>query len=248
MGALPAEVPPYTGNQWLTLQFSRSLKPSSTPFVARRGACRCGAQAAAAIGLAIALAAAGALVVGLQALAIYTIIEFDSRPHRPSSSSGRRVWSGLAPLPRRDEPASRAAEDAPAARRRELERPPRRCEAILVRGPTRSDHEPFDVLGHRTAVGDEQHGASQPSIPGGVEVRVGRDVEGDRRIGGDSLGEEAERLEVPVAALRLDEPPSRPLRRAILREQGEPAGRGTKYATATASVTVARASTSMPAV
>ena len=74
---LGALVPPYPGNRWLTLQFSRSSKLFPRPILwllvglvgivwrkPRRG------------GLALAIAGAGVLVVGFQALAVYSIIEF----------------------------------------------------------------------------------------------------------------------------------------------------------------------------
>jgi hypothetical protein len=75
--ALMAEVPPYDGNEWLTLQFSRSSKLFPPPIlwllaglvgvVVRRPKRR---------GLALLLAGAALLVVVVQALAIYTIVEF----------------------------------------------------------------------------------------------------------------------------------------------------------------------------
>ena len=75
--ALLAEVPPYTGNEWLTLQFSRSSKLFPPPLLwLVAGLAGVVLRRPQRSGLAIALAAAAALVVGLQALAIYTIIEF----------------------------------------------------------------------------------------------------------------------------------------------------------------------------
>jgi hypothetical protein len=75
--ALQALVPPYDGNDWLTLQFSRSSKLFPPPalwlvvgllgLVLRRPK---------QSGLALALAGAAVLVVAFQALAIYTIVEF----------------------------------------------------------------------------------------------------------------------------------------------------------------------------
>jgi CHASE2 domain-containing sensor protein len=72
-----AEVPPYDGNEWLTLQFSRSSKLFPPPIlwllaglvgvVVRRPKRR---------GLALLLAGAALLVLVVQALAIYTIVEF----------------------------------------------------------------------------------------------------------------------------------------------------------------------------
>ena len=121
------------------------------------------------LGLALALAAAAALVVVLQALAIYTIIEF-AVPVAPAfvvlgaaGLVGTRAPAGHAA----SAPRSSYAEDAPAARGRELERPPARREATLVRRPRRADHEPLGVLGHMSAGGDEQNGASQPASQAG---------------------------------------------------------------------------------
>ena len=72
-----AEVPPYAGNEWLTLQFSRSSK-LFPPLVLWLGAGLAGlvVRRPQRSGLALALAGAAALVIVLQALAIYTIIEF----------------------------------------------------------------------------------------------------------------------------------------------------------------------------
>jgi hypothetical protein len=76
-GVLLAEVPPYAGNEWLTLQFSRSSKlfpPLVVWLVA--GLAGLVVRRPQRSGLALALVGAAALVVVLQALAIYTIIEF----------------------------------------------------------------------------------------------------------------------------------------------------------------------------
>jgi hypothetical protein len=75
--ALLAEVPPYAGNEWLTLQFSRSSKLFPPPILwLVAGLVGVLVRRPQRSGLAIALAGAAMLVVGLQALAIYTIIEF----------------------------------------------------------------------------------------------------------------------------------------------------------------------------
>jgi hypothetical protein len=76
-GALLADVPPYGGNEWLTLQFSRSSKLFPPPILwLVAGLVGLAARRPNRLGLALALAGAAVLVVGFQALAIYTIIEF----------------------------------------------------------------------------------------------------------------------------------------------------------------------------
>jgi hypothetical protein len=75
--ALLTEVPPYAGNEWLTLQFSRSSKLFPPPLLwLLAGLVGLVVRRPQRSGLALALAGAATLVVGLQALAIYTIIEF----------------------------------------------------------------------------------------------------------------------------------------------------------------------------
>ena len=76
-GALLDDVPPYGGNEWLTLQFSRSSKLFPPPILwLIAGLVGVVVRRPKQLGLAVALAGAAALVVGSQALAIYTIIEF----------------------------------------------------------------------------------------------------------------------------------------------------------------------------
>ena len=76
-GALMAEVPPYDGNEWLTLQFSRSSKLFPPPILwLVAGLVGLIVRRPKHLGLALALAGAAVLVVGFQALAIYTIVEF----------------------------------------------------------------------------------------------------------------------------------------------------------------------------
>ena len=76
-GALLANVPPYGGNEWLTLQFSRSSKLFPPPILwLVAGLVGLVVRRPKRLGLALALAGAAVLVVGFQALAIYTIIEF----------------------------------------------------------------------------------------------------------------------------------------------------------------------------
>ena len=76
-GALLDDVPPYGGNEWLTLQFSRSSKLFPPPILwLVAGLVGVVVRRPKQLGLAVALAGAAALVVGSQALAIYTIIEF----------------------------------------------------------------------------------------------------------------------------------------------------------------------------
>ena len=76
-GALMDDVPPYAGNEWLTLQFSRSSKLFPPPILwLVAGIAGVVVRRPKQLGLAVALAGAAALVVGSQALAIYTIIEF----------------------------------------------------------------------------------------------------------------------------------------------------------------------------
>ena len=76
-GALLDDVPPYGGNEWLTLQFSRSSKLFPPPILwLVAGLVGVVVRRPKRLGLAVALAGAAALVVGSQALAIYTIIEF----------------------------------------------------------------------------------------------------------------------------------------------------------------------------
>ena len=76
-GELMAEVPPYGGNEWLTLQFSRSSKLFPPPILwLVAGLVGLGVRRPKRSGLALVLAAAAVLVVAFQALAIYTIVEF----------------------------------------------------------------------------------------------------------------------------------------------------------------------------
>ena len=75
--ALLAEVPPYRGNEWLTLQFSRSSRLFPPPIVwLVAGLLGVVLRRPQRLGLALVLSGAAVLVVGFQALAIYTIIEF----------------------------------------------------------------------------------------------------------------------------------------------------------------------------
>jgi hypothetical protein len=74
---LLAKVPPYEGNEWLTLQFSRSSKLFPPPVLwLVAGLVGLVVRRPKRLGLALALAGAAVLVVGFQALAIYTIVEF----------------------------------------------------------------------------------------------------------------------------------------------------------------------------
>ena len=76
-GALMADVPPYGGNEWVTLQFSRSSKLFPPPILwLVAGLVGLVVRRPKRSGLALVLAGAAVLVVGFQALAIYTIIEF----------------------------------------------------------------------------------------------------------------------------------------------------------------------------
>ena len=95
-GALMDDVPPYGGNEWLTLQFSRSSKLFRRSCGSSRGSRAWSSGGRTDLGLAVALAGAAALVVGSQALAIYTIIELPSPSCRPSTSSAPRgPWDPL---------------------------------------------------------------------------------------------------------------------------------------------------------
>lgn len=74
---LDARVPPYPGNVWLTLQFSRSSKLFPRPLLwFAVGLVGLLWRRPAEKGLATALALAALLVVSFQALAVYSIIEF----------------------------------------------------------------------------------------------------------------------------------------------------------------------------
>ena len=76
-GALLAEMPPYRGNEWLTLQFSRSSRLFPPPLVwLVAGLVGVVLRRPQRLGLALVLSGAAVLVVAFQALAIYTIIEF----------------------------------------------------------------------------------------------------------------------------------------------------------------------------
>ncbi len=76
-GALLAEVPPYRGNEWLTLQFSRSSRLFPPPLLwLVAGLVGLVVRRPVRSGLALTLAGAALLVVGFQGLAIYTIVEF----------------------------------------------------------------------------------------------------------------------------------------------------------------------------
>ena len=103
--ALMAEVPPYGGNEWLTLQFSRSSKLFPPPILwLVAGLVGLVVLRPKRLGLALVLAGAAVLVVGFQALAIYTIVEF-AIPVAPAlivlGAAGlvgtRRVAPGLTP-------------------------------------------------------------------------------------------------------------------------------------------------------
>jgi hypothetical protein len=75
--ALLADVPPYHGSAWLTLQFSRSSKLFPPPLLwLVAGLAGILLRRPTRSGLALTLAGAALLVVGSQALAIYTIVEF----------------------------------------------------------------------------------------------------------------------------------------------------------------------------
>ena len=70
-------MPPYQGNDWLTLQFSRSSKLFPPPVLwLVAGLVGLVVRRPKQLGLALALAGAALLVVAFQALAIYTIVEF----------------------------------------------------------------------------------------------------------------------------------------------------------------------------
>lgn len=74
---LGTKVPPYSGNEWLTLQFSRSSKLFPRPLLwLLIGLCALAYRRPSGSGLALALAGAALAVVVFQALAIYTIVEF----------------------------------------------------------------------------------------------------------------------------------------------------------------------------
>ena len=74
---LDALVPPYPGNAWLTLQFSRSSKLFPPPLLwLVVGLVAWVWRRPVRPGVAVAIALAGLLVVSFQALAIYSIIEF----------------------------------------------------------------------------------------------------------------------------------------------------------------------------
>ena len=76
-GRLSALVPPYPGNAWLTLQFSRSSKLFPPPLLWLGAGIVAWLWRRPARGsLAAALAGAALLVLSFQALAIYSIIEF----------------------------------------------------------------------------------------------------------------------------------------------------------------------------
>ena len=76
-GILLAMVPPYEGNEWLTLQFSRSSKLFPPPMLwLVAGLVGLVVRRPKQLGLALALAGAALLVLAFQALAIYTIVEF----------------------------------------------------------------------------------------------------------------------------------------------------------------------------
>ena len=76
-GMLLAEVPPYDGSEWLTLQFSRSSKLFPPPLLwLAAGLAGLVLRRPARSGLALVLAGAALLVVAFQALAIYAIVEF----------------------------------------------------------------------------------------------------------------------------------------------------------------------------
>lgn len=75
--ALQAKLPPYGGSEWLTLQLSRSSRLFPPPLVwLLAGLVGLAVRRPERTGLALALAAGALLVVGLQALAVYTIVEF----------------------------------------------------------------------------------------------------------------------------------------------------------------------------
>ena len=77
VGKLLAGVPPYAGNDWLTLQLSRSSKLFPPPLLwLLAGIAGLAIRRPRNGGLALALAGGALLVVSFQALAIYTIIEF----------------------------------------------------------------------------------------------------------------------------------------------------------------------------
>ena len=238
-GALLDDVPPYGGNEWLTLQFSRSSKLFPPPILwLIAGLVGVVVQPPKQLGLAVALAGAAALVVGSQALAIYTIIEF-AIPVVPAlmvfGAAGlvgtRSVDRELRQLLQVRRKIRQPPEDASWSRHPSAARRPA---FVGLVGPTART---LGILGHRSAGGDEQNGASQLGVPGRVEVGVGCDVERDRRRWGNPVREKAERVEVSVATLRLDEPAPRPVGSSIRREERETRGRGTKYATVNASVT-----------
>jgi hypothetical protein len=76
-GRLDLLVPPYPGNAWLTLQFSRSSKLFPPPLLwLIVGLVAWLWRRPAQPGIAVCIAAAGLCIVAFQALAIYSIIEF----------------------------------------------------------------------------------------------------------------------------------------------------------------------------
>jgi hypothetical protein len=77
VGEIQETVPPYEGSEWLTLQLSRSSRMFPPPLLwLGFGLLALDVRRPARSGLAISLAAAALLVVGVQALAIYAIVEF----------------------------------------------------------------------------------------------------------------------------------------------------------------------------
>jgi hypothetical protein len=77
VGPLAAEVPPYPGSEWLTLQLSRSSKLFPPPLLwLVAGLAGLAMRKPARAGLALAIGLAGLLVVTFQALAVYSIVEF----------------------------------------------------------------------------------------------------------------------------------------------------------------------------
>jgi hypothetical protein len=76
-GRLAANVPPYPGSSWLTLQFSRSSKLFPAPLLwLAIGVAAWIVRRPRRPGLAALLAGAALLVVVFQALAVYSIVEF----------------------------------------------------------------------------------------------------------------------------------------------------------------------------
>jgi hypothetical protein len=77
VGEIQATVPPYEGSEWLTLQLSRSSRLFPPPILwLLAGLIALGVRRPANTGLALVLAGSALLVVGVQALAIYAIVEF----------------------------------------------------------------------------------------------------------------------------------------------------------------------------